>query len=229
MKAGVSLWLYAIPSMGERAFFIRVLVGLIACFFVILAGQPQGLAGDSVLEERGAYVSNQVEALLRLSETSRKSMEEVYKMVHAARYQTPESIGEGKNPAARKAAPLNEKNAKTDEKPEEAAGELIFRITRKVWALSKNTRFYHYESLAMVRQSVVDDQAFERYKEVSEVIQSQFDSLNGDIEQLRVLCSGLGPKEVPLRKLRELSEKTAQLAGHIRETREEIEELKIDD
>jgi ribosomal protein L12E/L44/L45/RPP1/RPP2 len=222
LKASVFLGLCGIPLLGTRAFFIRVLVGLIACFFAILAGEPQGLASDSVLEERGAYVSNQVEALLRFSETSRKSMEEVYKMVHAARYQTPESVGEGKNPAARKAAPLNEKNAKTDEKPEEAAGEMIFRITRKVWALSKNTRFYHYESLAMVRQSVVDDQAFERYKEISEVLQSQFDSLNGDIEKLRVLCSGLGPKEVPLRKLRELSEKTAQLAGQIRGTMKEL-------
>ena len=222
MKAGVFLWLYGIPLLRVRASFIRVFVGLIACFFAILASEAQGLAVDFVSEERAAYVSQQVEALLRLSETSRKSMEEVYKMVHAARYQTPESIGGEKNPVARKTAPLGEKNAKADEKPEEAAGEMIFRITRKVWALSKNTRFYHYESLAMVRQSVVDDQVFERYKEISEVLQSQFDSLNGDIEQLRVLCSGLGPKEVPLRKLRELSEKTAQLAGQIRETMKEL-------
>jgi len=226
LKAGVFLRPYGIPSTGGRAFLTRVLVGLIACSFAILAREPQGLAGDSVLEERGAYVSNQVEGLLRLSETSRKSMEEVYHMVHAARYRSPESIGEGKNPAAPKAAPMDEKKAKTGEKPEAAAGELMFQITRKVWALSKNTRFYHYESLAMAGQSVVDDAAFEQYKEISEILRSQFGSLNGDIEQLRVLCSGLGPKDVPLRKLKELSEKTAHLGDQIRKT---MKELTIDD
>jgi hypothetical protein len=226
LKAGVFLGLYGIPLLRARASFIRVLVGLIASFLTILASEAQGLASDSVFEERAAYVYQQVEALLRLSETSRKSMEKVYHMVHAARCETPERIREGKNSEAPSITSLDEKNAKAGEKYEAAAGEMMFRITRKVWALSKNTRFYHYESLAMVRQSVVDDEAFERYKEISEVLQSQFDSLNGEIEQLHVLCSGLGPKEVPLRKLRELSEKTAQLGDQIRET---IEGLKIDD
>jgi hypothetical protein len=200
-----------------------ILAGLTACLFCILPCHAQGPAGASVLEERAAYVSSQVEILLRLSETSRKSMERVYHMVDTAHDQT--GVPEGKNPAAPSTAPLEEDLAQTEEK-RRAAGEMMFRITRKVWALSKNIRFYHYESLAMAGQNVADDAAFERYKDISGVMQSQFDSLNGDIEQLGVLCSSLGPKHVALRKLKELSEKTAHLEAQIRET---FRELTIDD
>jgi hypothetical protein len=208
---------------GEKASFIGVLAGLITWLFCILPCEAQGPAGASVLEERTAYVSSQVEILLRLSETSRKSMEQVYRMVDTARDQT--GNPEGKNPAASRTAPLEEDITRTEEK-RQAAGEMMFRITRKLWALSKNIRFYHYESLAMAGQNVAVDAAFERYKDISGVLQSQFDSLNGDIEQLRVLCSSLGPKHVALRKLKELSEKTAQLGEQIRET---VKELTIDD
>ena len=239
MKALVLLLDHVVPAPGAKKYeplklgiwgpFIGVLAGLTAFLVAILANPGQVMAEDLTVETRAAHVSQQVEALLRLSARSTESMEAIYRTIYTALYPTHEQTNEEKQPAGQWTAPLGEKDTETGETREAAAREVIFRITRKVWALSRNTQFYHHESLVMASRRVVEDVVFERYKDISEILQGQFDSLNGDIEKLRELCSDLLPNKVPLRKLKELAEKTTQLEDQIRQTKEEIEGLKIDE
>jgi hypothetical protein len=235
LTALVLLLDHVVPALGAKKCgptklgiwgpVIGVFAGLTAFLVAILANPGQVMAEDLTVEARAAYVSQQVEALLRLSSRSTESMEAIYRTIYTALYPTHEQTNEEKQPAGQWTAPLGEKDAETGETREAAAREVIFRITRKVWALSRNTQFYHHESLVMASRRVVEDAVFERYRDISEMLQGQFDSLNGDIEKLRELCSDLGPNKVPLRKLKELAEKTAQLEDQIEQTKEEIEGL----
>jgi hypothetical protein len=205
---------------------IGLFVGVMAFLVAMLANQAQGLAGKPVNEQRASHVLQQVEVLFRLSQRSRENMEAIYRAADTARHRTRKEIHVEPDPAGQKAAPVDQENPRVGEKRKRAAGELLFQITRKVWALSKNTRFYHYESLAVGGNSEVDDAALERYKGISKMLEGQFQSLNGDIETLRELCSRLAPEAAPLRKLKELAEKTARLQDQIGQTMKELAKKK---
>jgi hypothetical protein len=222
-------WIWGGFKRRIRRSVISVFVGLTVSLVVVLTSRGTMMAEELGFEDRAAYVSQQVVALLGLSSRSRESMESVYRAVYAALYRAPTQPGEEKHSAGQGATSRGGKGAQTAEMREPAAEAVVFRITRKVWALSRNIQFYHHESLALASAEVSDAPAFERYKHVCEILQGQFESLQGDIEKLRELCSDRGPKAVPLRKMKELAEKISQLEDQIKQTRQEIQELRIGD
>jgi hypothetical protein len=187
-------------------------------------------AGEPGVEERVAWVFQQVEQLHQLAARSRQDLEDIYQNMTALFHQSHSQSNDGKGQAgqgrdeksmSRKA----QRKTEIDEKREAEAGEVIFHITRKLWALSRNTQVYHHESMVVAGRKDFDAEAFERYRNVSQILQGQFGSLNGDIEKLRDLSVWLGPKALPLRKVRELAEKAARLENQIGQTKGEVAEL----
>jgi hypothetical protein len=227
----MKVWVQQALGSAVRKSGVILRFGLVPALLLIgLADHAQLLAGEPAVEERAACVSQEVEQLRQLAARSSRDLEDIYQDMVTSFHQSRSRSNEGKRQAGQgrdEKGMSREAETKTeiDEKREAEAGEVIFRITRKVWALSRNAQVYHHESMEVAGCKDLDAEAFERYKNVSEILQGQFGSLNGDIEKLRDLCAWLGPKAVPLRKLRELAEKAAQLENQIGQTKGQVAAL----